>query len=107
VGQHGATVRRVAAAAAIAATAGCGPSSSPPPTKPPVPELVIVTVTPGVPPTPTVAVAHRYVVQQGDTLSGIAEKFGVTEDAIVRANKLTDRNRVFVGQQLLIPPPES
>ncbi|HEU5432483.1 MAG TPA: LysM domain-containing protein [Thermomicrobiales bacterium] len=93
--------------AAVVGLAGCGPVAQPAPTPPPAPELVIVTVTPGVPPTPTIAVAQRYVVQQGDTLSGIAERFGVTEDAIMRANKLADRNRVEVGQTLLIPAPES
>jgi LysM repeat protein len=106
MGRRGALARRSAAIVAIAGVVGCGPGAKPAPTAPAVPELVIVTVTPGVPPTPTIAVAHRYVVQQGDTLSGIAERFGVTEDAIVRANKLPDRNRVDAGQVLLIPPPE-
>ncbi|HET7093943.1 MAG TPA: LysM domain-containing protein [Thermomicrobiales bacterium] len=102
-----AAVRRWLAMAAVAGVVGCGSAATPEPTKPPAPMLVIVTVTPGVPPTPTIAVAHRYIVKQGDTLSGIAERFGVTEDAIVRANKLTNRNRVEVGQVLLIPAPES
>jgi len=44
-----------------------------------------------------------YTVQAGDTLGGIAAKFNTTEDAIVKENKITDPNALFVGQQLVIP----
>ena len=73
-----------------------------------VPELVIVTATPGVPPmsAPARSVNQRYVVREGDSLSTIAERFEVSEAAILRANDLTDPNRILVGQELMIPPPE-
>ncbi len=44
-----------------------------------------------------------YVVQQGDSLSGIALRFGVPIGDLMRANDLTDANRISVGQRLIIP----
>lgn len=46
---------------------------------------------------------QQYVVQAGDTLSSIAQKFGTTVEAIVRANNITNPNLIFVGQVLMIP----
>ncbi len=45
----------------------------------------------------------QYVVQAGDTLFAIAQRFGTTVDAIVRANNIQDPNNIFVGQVLTIP----
>jgi LysM repeat protein len=42
-------------------------------------------------------------VQRGDTLSGIAWSFGVSEDALLEANSLRNANYIYVGQQLIIP----
>jgi len=44
-----------------------------------------------------------YVVQAGDTLVAIALHYGVTVDAIVAANGLSDPDRLSVGQRLTIP----
>ena len=44
-----------------------------------------------------------YVVQVGDSLSGIASKYGVTLADIVAANKLDNPDVVFSGQRLIIP----
>ena len=85
---------------------GCVPMREPPPPTEAIPELVIVTPTVGVPTTPERAIAGRYVVQQGDTLSGIAARFGVSEQALMAANNLRDPNRLFAGQELAIPAPE-
>jgi LysM repeat protein len=52
---------------------------------------------------PTPTPAGLYVVQPGDTLSGIAEEFGTTVEEILAANGLTDPNAIQVGQTLLIP----
>jgi LysM repeat protein len=49
-------------------------------------------------PTPTL-----YVVQAGDTLGSIAQRFEVTVAAIMDANGLSDANVIAVGQTLLIP----
>ena len=66
------------------------------------PQFVIVTVTIAVSPTPRMT-ESTYVVADGDTLSGIAEMFGVTWDAIIQANNLQSQDSIFVGQELLIP----
>jgi nucleoid-associated protein YgaU len=41
-----------------------------------------------------------YSVQPGDTLSGIALRFGVTVSALVQVNHLEDPHLIFVGQVL-------
>jgi len=53
------------------------------------------------PPTPTEVV---YFVKAGDTLDHIGRLFGVSADAIVRANGLSDANQLREGQRLIIPP---
>jgi len=45
----------------------------------------------------------NYIVQPGDTLFSIASRFGVTVDAILRANNLTSANYIYLGQSLIIP----
>ncbi len=45
-----------------------------------------------------------YVVQGGDTLSGIGEKFRISTDALKYINRLTDYSVLSVGQELTIPP---
>lgn len=44
-----------------------------------------------------------YVVQAGDSLLAIAGRYGVSMQAIMDANNLTDPDFVFSGQQLIIP----
>lgn len=46
---------------------------------------------------------QTYVVQQGDTLSSIAVRFGTTAWAIAYANNLPNVNIIYVGQTLYIP----
>ena len=81
------------------------PSPSPTPVPTPVPEP---TIAPTAAPTsvPTVAAPpaqQTYTVQQGDTLSLIAQRFGTTVQAIQAANGIEDPNEIFVGQVLVIP----
>lgn len=45
----------------------------------------------------------QYVVVAGDTLTNIAQRFGVTVDAIILANGLQNPNQLSVGQVLIIP----
>ena len=52
---------------------------------------------------PSPTPAGLYVVQQGDTLSGLAEDFGTTVEEIMAANGLTDPNALQSGQTLIIP----
>ena len=44
-----------------------------------------------------------YVVEPGDTLGGIASRFGVGVDDIVTANGIANKNVIFAGQVLTIP----
>jgi LysM repeat protein len=46
-----------------------------------------------------------YVVREGNTLSTIAQAYGVTVDAIVEANDIQDPNAIYAGQELTIPDP--
>ncbi|MFQ6013845.1 MAG: LysM peptidoglycan-binding domain-containing protein, partial [Anaerolineae bacterium] len=44
-----------------------------------------------------------YVVKPGDTLYSIARRHGTTVQAIVDANNITDRTKIYTGQKLIIP----
>jgi lysozyme len=44
-----------------------------------------------------------YIVQAGDTLYRIAAKLNVDAAALIAANKLTNPNLIYVGQQLILP----
>jgi murein DD-endopeptidase MepM/ murein hydrolase activator NlpD len=47
---------------------------------------------------------RTYTVQQGDTLTGIARRFGVSMMTVWWANKLKSKDELRVGQKLIIPP---
>lgn len=44
-----------------------------------------------------------HVVQRGETLYAIAQKYKVTVDALVRVNNIQNRSLIFPGQRLIIP----
>lgn len=44
-----------------------------------------------------------YIVQRGDTLSGIASRFGVSVSTLARVNNIRNPSRIYVGQRLIIP----
>ena len=54
-------------------------------------------------PTPQKAAVHQYRVQRGDTISGIAQTFGVTTRVITAANSLRNPNLIRPRQLLYIP----
>ena len=43
-----------------------------------------------------------YVVKRGDTLSGIAKKYGTTYQEIARKNGISNPNKIYVNQKLKI-----
>lgn len=61
-------------------------------TKPQTPEL----------PAPN-PISGAYVVKAGDTLSGIAAKFGTTYQYLASVNGIADPNKISVGQVLKVP----
>jgi len=44
-----------------------------------------------------------YTVQEGDTLFGISQQFGVSTEAIMAANNISNADLLRVGAQLIIP----
>ncbi len=44
-----------------------------------------------------------HTVQSGETLSTIAEKYGITTDALQNANNLSDADKITIGQVLKVP----
>ncbi len=82
------------------------PTATPAPTATPTPEPTATPAPTATPtPEPTAAGPRRYTVQSGDTLRAIAERFGVTIEAILQANNLTPAqgDNLRVGQELTIP----
>jgi len=72
------------------------------------PNAPLVTPTPDLPrllPTPRLN-ADQYVVQAGDTLGSISQRYGVSLGALMQANSLSDPNLLTVGTTLTIPAPE-
>ena len=49
------------------------------------------------------ALGPLYIVEAGDTLSGIARTFGVSVEDLAAANGITNPSTIFPGQQLVIP----
>lgn len=61
---------------------------------------------PGAPGAPSGRTVERgYTVRPGDTVSGIAQRYGVSSAALVRRNHLPAGGRVLVGRRLAIPVP--
>lgn len=46
---------------------------------------------------------YYHVVLSGETLSGIAQKYGTTYQEIAKLNGISDPNKISVGQNLKIP----
>jgi lipoprotein-anchoring transpeptidase ErfK/SrfK len=88
-------------------------SSLPPSTSLATPEPTIP-VTPTVPTSPLVnepivepttesSGQLSYTIQQGDTLSGIAQAYGLTVEELIAANDITTPDLLYVGWTLVIP----
>jgi LysM repeat protein len=59
----------------------------------------------GAAPTAAPATGNRgiYIVQEGDTLFGIATRYGVRVMALAQANGIANINLIYIGQRLVIP----
>lgn len=92
----------VLCAASLVLIASCGTTEKASrETLPPIATTTSTTTTPttSLPPGAT----QLYKVQSGDTLSGIAQAFNVTTDALMDANGMTDPNQLNAGVTLNIP----
>ncbi len=58
-----------------------------------------------IPVAPQSAFLGLYSVQEGDTLTAIAQNFGTTVEELMRINSLTD-SAIYIGQGLSVPVPE-
>lgn len=47
---------------------------------------------------------RKYVVQPGESLFAIAQKFNLSAPALVELNKIKNPDRVSAGTELLLPP---
>ena len=68
--------------------------------------------TPAFSPTPTPELTatptpnpQTYVVQPGDTLLSIAQRFNITVEDLSAKNDILDPNNIFAGQKLVLPQP--
>jgi LysM repeat protein len=57
----------------------------------------------GTPKPATGGQARTYVVQKGDTLLSIARRYGLTTKQLQAANNITNPDKIFPGQKLVIP----
>ncbi|HSG64736.1 MAG TPA: LysM domain-containing protein, partial [Gammaproteobacteria bacterium] len=46
------------------------------------------------------AEGSTYIVRSGDSIAQIARRLGIAEDVLLAQNGISDRNRIFVGQEL-------
>ncbi|MPY91609.1 MAG: LysM peptidoglycan-binding domain-containing protein [Acidimicrobiia bacterium] len=98
----------VALLAVPGAAAGCREDA--PAAQPPVTVTIETTTIPTAPPsapppstTSTTVAGVAYVVVSGDTVSGIAARFGVSVAAIISANPIADPSVLSIGQTLIVP----
>ena len=91
---------------------GDGGVATPEPTATVIPTATPFAVTPEptvigsdatVEPDPTPRAPVTYVIEPGDTLSAIAQRFGTTVEALMAVNDIDDPTLIFSGQELTIP----
>ena len=85
------------------------PSNAVPPPPPPAAYPVFKPVADVVPPprssgsSEVTAGGASYTVKNGDSLSGIAARYGVSSREIAQLNNITNPNKLHVGQKILLP----
>jgi LysM repeat protein len=91
------------------------PTATLPPTKTITPTPTITLTSTEMPPTdtplptetPTLSVPSWYVVEEGDTMSAIAVKFGIDLMVLLNMNPGIDANKIKVGDKIIIPAPNT
>ncbi len=96
---------------ALMLSGGCGTTKQAPPAE--VPVVVMPPVEPPVvmpPPAPKMDLpparelsTKTYKVKSGDSLSVIAKRFNVSRADLMKLNKISDPNKVRIGQKLTLP----
>lgn len=99
------SVSRIALSALVLALTGCAANMSAP-----VSDRNMAPETVGEVPAPEAvsslpAQPTTYVVQPGDTLNRIAQKFGYTFKDLAEWNQMADPNQISVGQTIRVAPP--
>lgn len=94
----------LALALLASACATLRPAGSPPPTIAAEPAVETAAPTfPAASPAPASPEPPVHLVLRGESLSGIARRYGTTVQALVERNGLPDPDRIEVGQRLLLP----
>ncbi|HSH21217.1 MAG TPA: LysM domain-containing protein [Candidatus Caenarcaniphilales bacterium] len=88
---------------AFAAASPSAAPSAPSPSDSPTASVAAETASPlasgGFEPTP----GGIHIVESGESLEGIGELYGIPWQLIAEANEIEDPDRIFVGQELVIP----
>jgi nucleoid-associated protein YgaU len=85
-----------------ASLVAAGPSPTPAPSPTPVPSAA-PSPAPSPEPSPTPE-PRTYKVKRGDTLSGIAARFGTTVKVLRDLNDIDNPSRIAIGARLVLPP---
>ncbi len=105
-------LRLLASMVAILALAGCGRAEA---GSPEVTSSTLSTTVSTLPPstaaptttTTAAPVSVTYVIQSGDSLGIIAERFGISLSVLADFNAISDPNTIYVGQEIVIPPADA
>jgi len=102
LGDEVAKLKAEVAALRAKSTSVRNPSSpTPPATVPRTPSTTPATSKPGTPSRPPNGIVHT--IQKGETLSGLANKYGVPLGKINAANTGLDPKNIQIGQKIVIP----
>jgi len=80
-------------------TAACGGNGDSESTMPRISGVALMTA----PPTTTTTIPDSYVVQEGDTLSAIAARFGLDVGELAAANGIANPDDIRAGDAIAIP----